>query len=333
VGDVAGQVANRIIELVDLDRMLQNVDLDEVLKRVDLNALLEDVDVDALIKRVDVDDIIDRVDVDRIVQRVDVDAIVARVDVDAIVARVDVNRILADTDMGRMVAQSTGSVFTEILYLVRRQLVGVDAILARLVTRVLGRRGEVLPSGPAATVAAGQAGTQQGHYGGSLARLLAYAIDASLSVTLFGLGLAAITSVVNTLFDTDLSGSVGVTVAWGLGLFVWTFLYWWYPLTTFGKTVGMGLVGLEVVRQDGTRLHAKAAAIRTLFMPVSFFFWLGLIPIVTSRNHHAFHDWVAKTSVVYDWPANEPRYLAGRSASTAVPVVGPPVEDLGGPST
>ncbi|OWY62757.1 hypothetical protein B7486_56730, partial [cyanobacterium TDX16] len=186
VGDVAGQVANRIIELVDLDRMLQKVDLDEVLKRVDLNELLEDVDVDALIKRVDVDDIIDRVDVDRIVQRVDVDAIVQRVDVDAIVGRVDVNKILADTDMGRMVASSTSSIFTEILYLVRRQLVGVDAILQRIVTRVLRRQDEDVPLGPPATVAAGPDGTLQGHYGGSLARLLAYAIDASLSVTLYG---------------------------------------------------------------------------------------------------------------------------------------------------
>jgi uncharacterized RDD family membrane protein YckC len=303
VGDLAGQVANRIIELVDLDRMLEKVDLDAVLKRVDINALLEDVDVDALIKRVDVDDIIDRVDVDRIVQRVDVDKIVERV---------DVNRILSDTDMGKMVASSTSGVFTEVLYLIRRQLVGVDAIFAKLVAAVLGRRKEVPPPGPALSVTRGQEGTLQGHTAGALARLVAYLIDASLSVTLFGLGTAAIAAVLNTLFDVDLTSSSFTTGLLGVSLLVWTFLYWWYPLATFGKTVGMGLVGVEVVDMGGGRLSAKAAAIRTLVEPLSFILAIGLIPIVTARNRRALHDHIAKTAVVYDWPANEPRYLTPR---------------------
>jgi len=326
VGDLAGQVANRIIELVDLDRMLQNVDLDAVLKKVDLNELLKSVDVDELIKRVDVEDIINRVDVDKIVSRVDVDKIVSRVDVDKIVERVDVNRILSDTDMGKMVASSTSGIFLEILYLVRRQLVGVDGILANVVTRVLGRRGETLPAGPQLTLATGEPGSLQGHYGGSLARLVAYAIDAFLSVTLFGLVLAGAIGVINTVFSVDISESPAVGVAWGVGLLLWTFLYWWYPLATFGKTVGMGLVGLEVVRGDGSRLPARAAAIRTLMMPISFLIlWLGLVPIVTSRRHRALHDKVADTAVIYDWPARQPKYLtrpevpAGRVEGPSVP--------------
>lgn len=319
MGDLAGQVANRIIEVVDLDRMLEKVDLDAVLKRIDLDELLADVDVDALIKRVDVDDIIDRVDVDRIVQRVDVDAIVQRVDVDAIVARVDVNGILAETDMGRMVARSTTGVFTEILYLVRRQVVGVDAILARIVDRVLRRRDDDLPAGPARTVAAAPEGTLQGHYGGALARLLAYAVDAFLAVTLFGLGLAAAIAVIDTVFSTDINETPAVGLAWGIGLLIWTFVYWWYPLTTFGKTVGMGLVGVEVVDVDGRPIHAKAAAVRTLVLPVSIVFWPLLALVVVTRDRRALHDRVAKTCVVYDWPANEPRYLTGLSRSTSVP--------------
>lgn len=331
MGDMAGEVANRIIELVDLDRMLQKVDLDEVLKRVDLNALLEDVDVDALIKRVDVDDVIDRVDVDRIVQRVDVDAIVARVDVDAIVERVDVNRILGDTDMGKMVASSTSGIITEILYLIRRQLVGVDALLARVVTKVLRRSEEDLPLGPPSLVAAAPEGTQQGHFGGSLARLLAYVIDAALSTTLFGLAVTATISVINAVFSVDLSESPVVGVGWGIGLLVWTFLYWWYPLTTFGKTVGMALVGIEVVRSDGSRVNAKRAAWRTFVMPWSFILlWLGLVPIVTSRRHRALHDKAADTVVVYDWPATSPRYLSGRSGLDAVPIGAPPEDAQAG---
>jgi uncharacterized RDD family membrane protein YckC len=83
-------------------------------------------------------------------------------------------------------------------------------------------------------------------------------------------------------------------------------------------------VGLEVVRSDGTRLSAKRAAVRVLVMPISFFLWLGLIPIVTSRRHRALHDKAADTVVVYDWPATSPRYLSGRRGLDAVPIGAPP---------
>jgi uncharacterized RDD family membrane protein YckC len=163
----------------------------------------------------------------------------------------------------------------------------------------------------------------QGHYAGAVSRLAAYAIDLAVSSGLFTLALAAITYVVNLLTGRHVAwnkGSIYVAVAYAL----WEFVYFAYSWSAGGKTFGMAVLGIEVVRADGTDLDPRRAVIRTLALPLSFLLLgLGLTGILFQREHRALHDLIAGTAVIYAWDARAARirFLA-RQARVPRPVPG-----------
>ncbi|HET6448248.1 MAG TPA: hypothetical protein VFG31_03990 [Conexibacter sp.] len=123
------------------------IDVDALVRRVDLDAVVATIDVDALLARTDVNALLERVDLDAFLAGVDVDALIARIDVNAIVQQVDIDAIVEETELGTIVARSTSGFASEALDLARAQTVGADTLVARLVDRVLRRRGEA-PMGP-----------------------------------------------------------------------------------------------------------------------------------------------------------------------------------------
>lgn len=147
-----------------------------------------------------------------------------------------------------------------------------------------------------------------GHYAGPMTRLLAYAADAALGTALFSFGAGALVWVTQLLsgdrFDVRHAGPwIGFPL-----LVVWGFLYFFVPLAMSGRTPGMALVGLEVVRRDGSNLDGGHAALRVLTLPLSFLpLGLGLTGIVVGREHRALHDVLADTAVVYAWDARAAR--------------------------
>jgi hypothetical protein len=106
-----------------------------VVDRFDVNALLAKVDVQALVSRVDVDSLLESVDLERLLDRVDVDELVQQVDMGA-VAR----EALEGIDVGDIIQDSTASIASDTLEAVRIQAMRADALVARIVDRVLGRR-------------------------------------------------------------------------------------------------------------------------------------------------------------------------------------------------
>jgi hypothetical protein len=133
-----------------------------VMDAIDMDALLNRIDVDSVVARVDVDAVVNRVDVDRLIDRVDVEKIIQRVDVEKIVERIDIDAIMEQTELGSIIARSTTGVASEVLDLVRAQGVGLDDFVARWVNRILRRRGEDLPLGPAALVGPAAPGPEPG---------------------------------------------------------------------------------------------------------------------------------------------------------------------------
>jgi len=189
VEQLAEKTAERVIDLVvrtlDVNALVQRVDPDAIIDRVDVNKLVERVDVDKLVDQVDVDKILDRVDVDRLLAKMDLDQVLARVDVDALADRIDVNviaqrididAIALHTDLGAMIARSSGGVASGALDVARSQTVGLDEWIARWVDRLLRR------DHPA----------QRPHFGGTVSRFVAYAVDLGVSTGVFMLALAAI---------------------------------------------------------------------------------------------------------------------------------------------
>lgn len=62
----------------------------------------------------------------------------------------------------------------------------------------------------------------------------------------------------------------------------------------------MALLGLRVVRPDGTKASVTSAAVRALTFPLSVaLFGLGFLGILFHTQRRALHDLIAGTAVVY----------------------------------
>jgi uncharacterized RDD family membrane protein YckC len=144
---------------------------------------------------------------------------------------------------------------------------------------------------------------RQGNYAGGVTRLVAFAVDIGASWAIFTLGAAAVTFSVQLVTGQhfDISDyQIGSLVV----LIVWEFVYFSYQWTLSGRTIGMALVGIKVVKTDGSPVGARQAVIRTATLPLSFlFFGLGFLGILINRDRHAWHDRLAGTGVVYSWDA------------------------------
>lgn len=165
---------------------------------------------------------------------------------------------------------------------------------------------------PAAAV--GLAEGRQGHYAGGVTRLLAFAADIGISWGLFTLGAAALTFFVQLVTGQTfkLTQHQGVSA---VALAVWYFVYFAYQWALGGRTIGMAILGIQVVTTAGHPIGVKKAVVRTLALPLSFLlFGLGLVGILLNRDRHALHDRLAGTAVVYSWDARAARlrWLARR---------------------
>jgi uncharacterized RDD family membrane protein YckC len=287
---LAQAVADRAVELV-----VSALDVNAVLDRVDLNAVL------------------DRIDLDRLLERVDLNSIVERLDIDALVEQ---------TDLGAVIASSSSGVASDVLDVVRSQTVGLDEFIARWMGR-LRRRPYAGPPGPAAgqgkalTERAGDAPPPsgppviraglQGKFAGFASRFAAFAVDVGVSLGVFLLALAAISFTARVLTGNGITWNKGDT--WVvLAYAVWAFIYFAYSWAASGRTAGMALFGVRVVRDDGTGASGRRAVVRTLAFPLSFLFLgLGFVGILVGGQRRALHDVIAGTAVIYSWDARAAR--------------------------
>jgi uncharacterized RDD family membrane protein YckC len=154
----------------------------------------------------------------------------------------------------------------------------------------------------------------QGHYAGIATRSAAFLIDVFIATTLFSLGGRVIEFILSALLGRDILLSNNRVPA-VCALPIWLLIYFAYPIAASGKTLGMALAGLEVVRKDGGDVDARHAVLRTIFLPLSLIFiGIGVLIILVNRERRAFHDLIAGTAVVYSWDARAARlrFLAKR---------------------
>ena len=162
--------------------------------------------------------------------------------------------------------------------------------------------------------------TAQGNYAGAVSRFVAYAIDLIVSSAVFTLALAAISYVVKIVTGTQVSWNrqdIAVVIAY----VAWQFFYFGYSWAVSGRTFGMAVLGVRVVRADGAAAEPRRGVVRALVFPLSFLlFGLGFLGILVQRERRALHDLIAGTAVVYAWDARAARlrFLA-RAAETAAP--------------
>jgi uncharacterized RDD family membrane protein YckC len=147
----------------------------------------------------------------------------------------------------------------------------------------------------------------QGHYAGIVTRLVAFAIDVFLAMTLFTLGGNVFEYVFSAVLNRDISLSDRPVIA-AIALALWLLLYFAYPVAASGRTLGMALVGLEVVSKDGGDVGPGQALLRTIAIPISLVLLaIGILMILLNRQRRALHDLIAGTAVVYSWNARAAR--------------------------
>ena len=158
----------------------------------------------------------------------------------------------------------------------------------------------------------------QGNYAGSVSRFLAYVIDLAVSSGVFALALAAISYVVKIVSGHEITWNrQDIPVA--IVFILWQFFYFGYSWAMSGRTFGMAVLGIRVVRADGQPIRPRQGVVRALVFPLSFLlFGLGFLGILVQREHRALHDLIAGTAVVYSWDARAARlrFLA-REAETS----------------
>ena len=149
--------------------------------------------------------------------------------------------------------------------------------------------------------------TLQGHYAGAVTRLAAFALDQSVATSAFALGSAIVSWVLQLVTGGEIAWNPSPWLT-GLIFLVWLFIYYAYPWSVSGKTFGMAVLGIRVVRADGAPATPRNGVLRTLALPLSFLtLGLGFVPIITGKHRRALHDLIAGTAVVYAWDARAAR--------------------------
>jgi uncharacterized RDD family membrane protein YckC len=142
----------------------------------------------------------------------------------------------------------------------------------------------------------------QGQRAGFVTRLTADVIDAIVVVILqfFAYVMFAVVRYLLTRRFAMPSPDTAVTLAvfWAIAVI---YLTWGWATT--GKTFGKQLVGVRVVREDGTRLRSGKAFLRAL---IYWLFPVGLAWSLFSRRNASLQDAALGTVVLYDWRYRPP---------------------------
>lgn len=146
----------------------------------------------------------------------------------------------------------------------------------------------------------------RGTYAGFVSRTIAYVIDAVLVVSAITVGAYVMGAVLRTLDLVDesqastardvVTGAAAVSITFGFYLVV----AWWL----FGKSIGKAVMGLRVVRPDGTTPGLWRCILRYIGYGISALFcFAGFFWITIDNRRRGWQDHLAGTYVIYDWEA------------------------------
>ncbi|GAA2909896.1 hypothetical protein Acy02nite_89380 [Actinoplanes cyaneus] len=132
-------------------------------------------------------------------------------------------------------------------------------------------------------------------YAGLVSRSLAYLIDTLTVAVLAGAGVAVLGTVA-AVAGAEVRGTAPWIVSSSLVLLpallaVYCALFW----TLAGRTPGMAVLGVRVVRADGHPVRWPAALVRALLLA---YFPIGALWLIVDRRHQGLPDKIAMTAVI-----------------------------------
>jgi uncharacterized RDD family membrane protein YckC len=101
------------------------------------------------------------------------------------------------------------------------------------------------------------------------------------------------------LSDTGVPDGIGRTI-WILGILLFVADFLLLPILTKGQSFGKVLVGIRIVRIDGTRVHAVGILLRNLlgYLLSALTLGLGFLLSAVNNSGRALHDYVGGTVVI-----------------------------------
>jgi uncharacterized RDD family membrane protein YckC len=132
-------------------------------------------------------------------------------------------------------------------------------------------------------------------YAGLVSRTLAYLIDTFTVAALTGAGVAAL-GMVSPVIGPEARDLAKLVISSYLVflpslLAVYCALFW----SLAGRTPGMAVLGVRVVRSDGLPVHWFAALVRALLLA---YFPIGALWLIVDRRRQGLPDKIAMTTVV-----------------------------------
>jgi uncharacterized RDD family membrane protein YckC len=120
-----------------------------------------------------------------------------------------------------------------------------------------------------------------------------------LALLIDGIILGIIGAVLGVIFRLTLGTSAGTTVASSIGSIIGIVYFFWLEATQ-GATLGKRMLGLRIVKIDGSPIGWSESIIRNLLRIIDglFVYLVGAILIWTSPQRQRLGDRVAKTVVV-----------------------------------
>jgi uncharacterized RDD family membrane protein YckC len=216
-------------------------------------------------------------------------------------------------------SQSTGLI-GEFVEEVRERMVSLDILLSRRAQTSTYApaaappfRAAYLRGRPHLTAIPALDQTLAGQYAGFASRVAALLIDITLLLITLSLATSFINAVVS-LFNLNflinrfmasqgLPGTVAAAIA-GLSGMIVVAVYGIVGWSLNGVTVGNLVMGVRVIKADGGRVSSGRAATRMIGAYFSaLLFFLGFIWVIFDKRRQGWHDKLAGTVVVYDWPA------------------------------
>jgi uncharacterized RDD family membrane protein YckC len=164
----------------------------------------------------------------------------------------------------------------------------------------------------------------QGLRAGFISRAVASGTDVILVLCTYVIGVILVSIAWDLFFSTSIA--VAAPPHWLNELLVWIFLVvyltagWW----SSGRTLGKQMLGLRVVRSDGSPLGFWRAVSRALLC--ASFFPALLLALVNHRNR-GLEDVAFRTVVIYDWlpESYEPRAEPSMDAQPMIEMFQSPV--------
>jgi uncharacterized RDD family membrane protein YckC len=223
----------------------------------------------------------------------------------------------------QVVTSQGTSIIEEIIEEIRERVVTLDILLARRTRRSRGGTSRVIDSPdfrqvylqnrPTFTHIPQVGRTLAGHYAGSVSRLLGFLVD----VVILALALSFTTTFINAFinlfnlrgfFDNLVTSNdfAGVLLAASAGFasFIFVSGYGVLSWSLSGQTLGDLIFGVRVVRSDGSRISFSRSLLRIVGAYLAGIpFFLGFLWAIWDNRYQGWHDKIAGTVVVYDWPA------------------------------